>query len=148
VTRVEWDEVWMRTAEVVAERSLCDTRRVGAVIVDASNRVVGTGYNGPPAPAEAATPCGQWCPQAYSGSDVCLSLHAEVNALMYSDRSTREGGTVYVTQPPCLKCTLAICNSGVRRLVYMPGDGPSDPLGSMWAEWVLRSCDLEVVKWQ
>lgn len=68
----------MRVAHTVALRSLCDRDKVGAVIVDSNNRIVSTGYNGPPwgffsdpeydgFPCEdprdrpAPSPCVNWC---------------------------------------------------------------------------------------
>jgi dCMP deaminase len=39
----------MDTAKAVGRRSLCARDQVGAVIVSAENRIVDTGYNGPPA---------------------------------------------------------------------------------------------------
>lgn len=44
-----WDETWMAVAESVAKRSGCCRRQIGAVIVDPYQRIVATGYNGPPA---------------------------------------------------------------------------------------------------
>lgn len=126
--RATWDETWVSVAGDVAGRSACNVRQVGAVIVSADNRDHWVGYNGPPGGFRepsgllAAGGCGNYCPQGLAASQgaqgpPCVSIHAEVNALMQSDRRLREGGAVYVTAAPCWKCALAIANSGVSRLV-------------------------------
>ena len=45
--RMSWDEYFMRMAHLVAKRSTCLRRQVGAVLVK-DNRVLATGYNGAP----------------------------------------------------------------------------------------------------
>lgn len=52
----------------------------------------------------------------------CPSLHAEVNALLSSDRTRHEGGTIYVTSPPCWSCGKMIANSGLTTLVVEHDD--------------------------
>jgi dCMP deaminase len=129
-TRPSDDELFMRVAHQVATRSLCDRDQVGAVIVDTQLRITGTGRNGPPAGFEhQERTCTEWCVRAKnlahnrpgyvidpSYSD-CPSLHAEVNALLTSDRSRHEGGTIYVTSPPCWSCGKMIANSGLLTVV-------------------------------
>lgn len=44
-----WDSIWMQVAEVVAQKSDCFRAKTGCVIVSPDNRIVATGYNGPPA---------------------------------------------------------------------------------------------------
>ena len=124
-TRPSDDELFMRVAYQVATRSLCDRDQVGAVIVDTQLRITGTGRNGPPVgfPHENRT-CTEWCLRAsrgtkYAESDYtdCPSIHAEANALLSSDRSRHEGGTIYVTSHPCWSCAKMIANSGLLTVV-------------------------------
>lgn len=119
-------------AQVMAQRSLCVRDKVGAVIVDANNRIVATGYNGPPTGyTHGGQPCTEWCPRAQAAMEVaalgvplmphhldslyndCPSLHAEANALAVCDRSVRVGGTIYVTSHCCMNCAKLIANSGL-----------------------------------
>lgn len=53
-----------------------------------------------------------------SAYDNCISFHAEVNALLYSDRSRHEGGTIYITRRPCNWCTKLLCASGLALAVW------------------------------
>lgn len=45
---LEWHEYFMASAFLVAKRSKDPVTRVGAVIVNEDNKIVGTGYNGMP----------------------------------------------------------------------------------------------------
>lgn len=120
MSRPTWDETWMRVAHAVAERSLCSRRKVGAVIVSATNRVVSTGYNGPPAGMAWASDCSTFCPRANNKTedyDNCVAIHAEANALLFAPRDSFEGGTIYVTHICCYSCAKLIANSGLSRVV-------------------------------
>ena len=97
-------------------------RQIGCVIVDANNRVVATGYNGPAAgyPGSCETACSRARHEdAKLSWDYanCISIHAEANALMFCDRRDREGGTIYVEEMPCWDCAKLIANSGLKRVV-------------------------------
>lgn len=45
-------------------------------------------------------------------------LHAEINAILHSDRDQRLGGTLYVNLQPCMECAKTIAGSGIRRVVF------------------------------
>jgi dCMP deaminase len=121
--RPSWDETWMAVADTVAQRALCSRAQIGAVIIDTNNRVCATGYNGPAATYKVEGECINWCPRAQGKTaldnmyDECPSIHAEGNALLYVDRSSVEGGTIYVTAPPCMQCAKLISNSGLKKVV-------------------------------
>lgn len=108
---------------------------MGAVIVSKDQRVCATGYNGPAATWPKTGSCSEWCPRARGEApldnmyDRCPAIHAEANALMYVDRSSVEGGTIYITSPPCMQCAKLITNSGIARVVCRIGkdDEHRDP---------------------
>ena len=114
----------MEMARTIARRSLCMRDKVGAIITDTTGRIVGEGYNGPPAGFQHGNqPCNIWCKRSSAAlspspdySD-CPSLHAEANALLMSDRSKRLGGTIYVTSHLCFGCAKLIANSGIQGVV-------------------------------
>lgn len=153
-SRPGWDETWLAQAACMAPRSLCNRDQVGAVIVTERNRIVATGYNGPPTWfRHDDRSCRYWCPRAQQAqhsrqvddlhvdglttplsqdySD-CPSLHAEANALSVCDRTQREGGTLYVTSHVCYPCAKLVANSGVRRLVvrHRTGFEHRDPVAT------------------
>lgn len=52
-------------ARTLATRSLCTRDQVGAIIVDANDKVIGEGYNGPARYTDHKDrPCTDWCPRA------------------------------------------------------------------------------------
>lgn len=128
--RPSWNEVWAHVAEAVSARSLCIRAQIGAVIVDSRHRIVATGYNGPPASfPHGNLTCDKWCERAvksgFTGSpdllrsdySDCPSLHAEANALLAADRSTWQGGIIYVLGDVCFNCAKLIANSGLSEVV-------------------------------
>lgn len=123
----------MDIASVVAQRSDCTRAKVGAVITNSRNRIISTGYIGV-APGQqgcldGACPRGQLSPeqcQPNSPYGNCISFHAEVNALLYSDRTRHEGGTMYSTREPCHWCAKLIRASGLARMVYLQGSRIQD----------------------
>jgi dCMP deaminase len=110
----------------MSARSACQRLGVGAVIVSAQNVILATGYNGPPAGAEADScmRCERSQANAAPVADYsdCVATHAEINALLRTDRTAREGGAIYVTTAPCYQCATAIANSGLADLWYIPSN--------------------------
>jgi dCMP deaminase len=148
VTRPTWDETWLNVADIVGKRSRCSRAQVGAVIVGRDQRIVATGYNGPPSGMMLQSMCENWCPRAKhepQGSDYsdCVSIHAELNALMYVDRSRCEGGTLYVNSAMCWGCAKAVSNSGIYRVVMVVHTGEEYRQPDLSAD-LLRSSRLEV----
>lgn len=47
------------------------------------------------------------------------TLHAEQNAILFAARDLT-GCTLYVTHPPCARCTALLIQAGIREVVYPP----------------------------
>ena len=121
--RPKWDDYFMELAHVVATRSNCTRRHVGAVIVQ-NRHILSSGYNGTP---YGVTNCFEGgCPrcagETASGSHLeeCLCVHAEQNAICQAAQHGHaiDGGAIYVTCSPCLTCAKLIINAGIREVVY------------------------------
>lgn len=121
--RPNWDEYFMRIAQVASLRSNCIKRKVAAIIVR-DKRVISTGYNGTPRGTKNCYEGG--CPRcnnlADSGTQLeeCLCSHGEENAITqaaYHGVSVKDA-TLYSTFAPCLMCTKMIINAGIREVVY------------------------------
>lgn len=145
--RPVWDDVWMDVADSISQRSRC-VRRYGAVIITPEDRVVATGFNGPPATLDVVgESCTAFCPHACrpvgegAGYADCFAIHAEANALLFCDRREREAGTIYVTGIPCLDCAKLISNSGLRRVVFR--DDQATYRGFDQVMELLTRCGLE-----
>lgn len=123
--RPGWDEYFLGVASAVSERADCTRSKVGAVLVDANHRIVGTGYNGAPPSAigclDGACPRGRLSyeehpPEGSYGN--CIANHAERNAILYASPEERSGTTLYITRRPCTECHQLILAEGVSRVVW------------------------------
>lgn len=122
--RPDWDSYFLTIARVVATRSTCLRRHVGAVIVR-NRQIVSTGYNGAPKGVPHCDEVG--CLRAELGipsgerHEICRGSHAEVNAIAQAAAVgvPTEGASLYCTHEPCVFCTKAIINAGITRIVYV-----------------------------
>ncbi len=121
--RPDWDEYFLQLADLVATRSTCLRRQVGAVLVK-NERIISTGYNGAPRGLEHCLDIGclreeQGIPSGHR-YELCRGVHAEQNALInaaYYGISTSEA-VIYCTNQPCIICARMIINAGIIRIVH------------------------------
>jgi dCMP deaminase len=113
--RASWDEYFMSIAQVVATRSTCQRKYVGAVIV--RNRIIlSTGYNGSIRGMPHCTDVGHMMEDGH-----CVAtIHAEANAIIQAAKSgvMIDGATNYVTASPCWNCFKQLANAGIVRICY------------------------------
>lgn len=143
-TRPSWDEYFMNITTLVAQRTTCTRRGVGAIIVK-DKRILSTGYNGAPSGIRHCAEVGCMREQldVPSGQrhELCRGIHAEQNAIIqaaYHGVSVK-GATVYCTNQPCSICAKMIINAGLKKICYQ--SGYEDPL----ARELLREAGVEVV---
>ena len=106
MSRVAWPDYFMNIAHLVAERSTCLRRRVGAVAVK-DKRILATGYNG--APSKVAHCLDIGCLREQLGvpsgqrHEICRGLHAEQNVIIQAavHGISLAGAEVYCTHQPC-----------------------------------------------
>jgi dCMP deaminase len=113
--RSSWDEYFMAIARVVATRSTCDRKHVGAVIVR-DKMLLTTGYNGSIRGLPHCDDVGHLMQDGH-----CIrTVHAEANAIAQAARNgiRLEEGSIYVTASPCFGCFKLIANSGLKRIVF------------------------------
>ncbi len=133
----------MHIAGVVARRSTCLRRQVGAVLV-MEKRILSTGYNGAPSGLAHCWEAGclRQTQNVPSGQrhELCRGLHAEENALIQAARyGTRsECATIYTTHVPCVMCTKMIINCGIIRIVA------AEPYPDNLAADMLREAGIEL----
>ncbi len=139
--RKSWNEYYMEIANVVATRSTCLKYNVGAVLVK-DNRILGTGYNGPPAKMPH---CNEHCEAKLRYDGHCIkAVHAEINVIIHCALhgvSTKDS-VLYTTTFPCLHCTLTLINAGIKRIVYL--NDYYDNRGDQ--RQLLANAGIEVVK--
>ncbi len=124
--RPSWEEYFMEIASLVARRSTCLRRQVGAVVVKEKN-ILATGYNGTPSGITHCSEVG--CLRQKLGvpsgerHELCRGLHAEQNAIIQAAKHgvNIAGGTIYCTNSPCVICSKMIINAGVDRVIFLEG---------------------------
>ncbi|MGL5514532.1 MAG: deoxycytidylate deaminase [Sporomusa sp.] len=122
--RPSWDEYFMNITKVVATRSTCLRRQIGAVIVK-EQRLLASGYNGAPSGLShcGKTGCLRAAAQIPSGQrhELCRGLHAEQNAVVQAAMYgvPIQGATLYSTHQPCSACSKILINAGIKRIVYL-----------------------------
>ena len=123
VKRPTWDEYFSELAKLVARRSTCLRRNVGAVLVK-EDRIIATGYNGAPQGLPHCLEVG--CLRAEknipSGHryELCRGVHAEQNAIINAARYgvSTLGSVLYCTDQPCILCARMLINAGIKRVVH------------------------------
>ena len=130
------DEYYLDIAASVAKRSTCLRRRYGAVIVN-NDEIIATGYNGSPRGEKNCCDTGECWREAHhiphgEQYEKCVSVHAEMNAIISAARKDMVGGTLYLmgfddSNPifhavPCTICRRLIKNAGIKRVVNDYGE--------------------------
>jgi dCMP deaminase len=124
--RPSWQEYFMAITHLVAKRSTCLRRQVGAILVK-DKRILATGYNGAPAGLKHCEEVG--CLRENSAipsgerHELCRGLHAEQNVIIQAARHgiTIKGSILYCTNKPCVICTKMIINAGIKKIYYEEG---------------------------
>lgn len=140
IERPTREDILMRQAQVVSDRSTCSRARVGVVIAHEA-RVVSQGYNGAPAgmphcdhtcncvgkavfesrPANILASGPVFHDSGCAKTAACtLAVHAEANAIAFAAKNgvATMAGHLYTTMAPCLACAQLIINAGIHRVVY------------------------------
>ncbi len=124
--RLSWDEYYMRITYLVARRSTCLRRTVGAIAVK-DKRILATGYNGAPAGLEHCLDVGclRHKLNIPSGErhELCRGLHAEQNIIVQAaiHGISISGSTIYCTTQPCLICSKMLINCKVNQIYFSQG---------------------------
>lgn len=130
--RVSKDMYYLKIAEQVSERATCLRRRYGAVIVN-NDEIISTGYNGACRGEPNCIDLG-YCERDRLNIpkgeryELCVSVHAEGNAIISAARRDMIGGTLYIVgidvktgeyanPAPCMMCRRMIRNAGISRCV-------------------------------
>lgn len=121
--RPTWDEYFLQLADLVASRSTCLRRQVGAVLVR-NERIIATGYNGAPRRLKHCLDIG--CLREEQGIpsgqryELCRGVHAEQNAIINAAfyGIPTQDSVLYCTNQPCIICARMIINAGISKVVH------------------------------
>lgn len=113
--RISWDQYFMAQSHLLALRSTCTRLMVGATIVR-DKRIIAGGYNGSIAGGDHCIDKG-----CYVIDHHCVrTIHAEMNALLQCAKFgvPTSDAEIYVTHFPCLQCTKALIQAGIKTVYY------------------------------
>ena len=121
MSRLSWDEYFMKMAHTASLRSDCMRAQVGAVIVNKRNKIKGTGYNNTPAGVRSChkkyKECYRFKHNIKSGTryETCRSIHAEQNAIIQAGEDNCTEGAIYIYghNQVCILCKRFIINAGL-----------------------------------
>ena len=142
--RPSWEEYFMDIASLVAKRSTCRRRAVGATIVK-DKRILSTGYNGAPTGVAHCIDIG--CLREDMGiasgtrHELCRGIHAEQNAIIQAAYHGVgiKGASLFCTNLPCAICAKMIINAGIGKIYYL--DGYADEMSQQFFD----EANIEVV---
>lgn len=98
----------MLMATLVASESKDPAKQVGCVLTDSRNRVLATGMNGPPRDFDE---------NILEEDRLAITLHAEINALLDTDKGADIYNCYVWPVFPCSQCMAALAQRGVKRIV-------------------------------
>ena len=145
--RPSWNQYFASITRMVATRSTCLRRHVGAVLVK-EKRILSTGYNGAPAGLKHCIEVGCLREEASipSGTrhELCRALHAEQNAIVQAAYHgiSIAGATLYCTNKPCVICAKMLINAGIKRIFF--DDGYDDDL----SDAILDEAKIEIMRFE
>ncbi|WP_079530335.1 ComE operon protein 2 [Halobacillus hunanensis] len=113
--RISWNQYFIAQSYLLKSRSTCERLAVGAVIVR-DKRMIAGGYNGSVSGGVHCVDDG-----CYVIDGHCVrTIHAEMNALLQCAKFgvATEQAEIYVSHFPCLHCTKAIIQAGIKAVYY------------------------------
>uniref|UniRef100_A0A1I8MRB2 Probable deoxycytidylate deaminase n=1 Tax=Musca domestica TaxID=7370 RepID=A0A1I8MRB2_MUSDO len=136
---LHWEDYFMATAVLSAQRSKDPVTQVGAVIVNEDNRIVAIGYNGFPSRCEDDE--FPW----YKASEIedlleedqqldpmndkkMFVVHAEANAILNKNCANLKGTRIFTTLFPCNECAKLIVQSGITKVYYISDKYAEKPI--------------------
>jgi deoxycytidylate deaminase len=130
-------ELFMRAAQETAKKAGCQRAQCGSVLVS-KGRIIGKGYNSPPAELESQRRCTADKKEIHTKvSDKTCCIHAEQRAIIAALKNKHElvGSTIYFTRidasgqivysgkPYCTVCSKLALETGVKEFVLWHDDG-------------------------
>ncbi|XP_052848908.1 probable deoxycytidylate deaminase [Drosophila gunungcola] len=115
---LHWDDYFMATALLSAQRSKDPVTQVGACIVDSLNRIVSIGYNG--FPRNCSDDEFPWSKSHFFLEDKKMYVvHAEANAILNNNGMGLTGTRLYTTLFPCNECAKLIIQAGISEVLFL-----------------------------
>ena len=138
---LSWDEYFMGIAVFTSLRSKDPNSKVGAVIVNNENHILGTGYNGFVAGVDEKSFSwereGEWLQTKYP-----YVVHAEANAILNSTASDLSKCRIFTTLFPCNECAKKIAQKKIKEVVFLSDKYKGEDFHTA-SELILKSAGIK-----
>jgi dCMP deaminase len=143
--RPSWTDYFMSIAYLVSTRATCDRKKVGSLIVNASHRIIATGYNGAPSGMPECDAVGHELKEIDGRLSCVRTLHAESNALDFAGNLSRDC-VLFTTVVPCYDCAKRIVNAGITTVYY--AEYYKSRNTELVEDYIKKSPRCELVQWE
>ena len=109
--RISWEEYALEVAKTASLRSEDPYMKVGACVLNSSNKIIGVGYNGLASGKKA--PRNFWKDRDKRRP---FMIHAEANALLNIKHG--DASLLACTLLPCRACASLIAAHGIKKVIY------------------------------
>lgn len=135
-SRINDDELFLKIAELISQKSTCCRKKVGSIIVN-SGKIISTGYNGVISKKEHCENIffklfkkqnnlksfdDYIKTKQFSEKHAIFSarneIHAEQNAILFAEKKYLANSTIYTTLSPCFDCSKLIVISKIAKVVF------------------------------
>lgn len=148
--RVSKHNYYLDIAQTVAERSTCQRKMYGAILVK-NDTILSTGYNGAPRGRKNCCDLGVCMRDKLNiprgeRYELCRSVHAEANAIIAASREQMLGSTLYMVcvdaktgelvpgTSSCMMCKRQVINAGIETVIIR--DTPEEYRVIPVREWI------------
>jgi dCMP deaminase len=139
----KWDKRFLGLAEYISNWSKDPSTKVGAVITDKDRRVISFGFNGFAKNVIDSN-------ERYNNREIKLKLilHAEENALIFSQRDL--SGCSIFTWPflPCSKCASQIIQYNIKRVVAPYNENPRWIESHNLSREIFKEAGVELIEYE
>ena len=128
---IEQQEQYLQKAKELAQKSICERAKVGAVIVAQNDEIIGEGFNAVPEGLKSCKALGG-CPRRtlskiipnISYQHSCQAIHAEQNALLSAGYKNAEGATLFLygIKDICTNCQRLLIQAKINDFYIKPNE--------------------------
>lgn len=134
VSKISWHDYFFSIMDSASARSKDPNTKVGAVIVNQDNKIIGIGYNGFPSGFRDLEQ--RWNrPKKYD-----YVVHAEMNAILNTTCCLRQA-KIYLPFWPCKECAKYIAASGINEIHVR-----SDYYKNSISVEIFNECNISIIK--
>ena len=125
------NQSFLRVAQEIASNSKAVRLKVGSVLVNLDNHIIGTGYNGTPSGSnydieklENVVVKRRYYLKLFFEKKTLIHtnpwvIHSELNCILNATTNNLTGCKIYCTHSPCVHCAAIIVQKGISHVYYL-----------------------------